>query len=85
MSEREPPQYAVARVQRAIAEDPRTVELGVRVTVRGDQVFLRGDVTCQARRDDLTEVVAELAPELLVRNEIRVVPSGAPEGREELL
>ena len=37
----EQPQYLVARLRRALAEDPRTAELGVQVTIRGDVVVLR--------------------------------------------
>lgn len=39
-------QYLAANLRRAVAEDPRTAELGVRITVRGDHVMLSGDVAC---------------------------------------
>jgi osmotically-inducible protein OsmY len=78
------PQYAVARLNRALAEDPRTAELGVRVTVRGDQVFLRGEVPSEARRGQLAQVVRERAPDLRVHNDVRVMCADEPSGREEL-
>ena len=35
------PQYDVAALRRALAEDPRTAELGVHVRIRGDQLVPR--------------------------------------------
>lgn len=78
------PQYAAARLHRALAEDPRTAELGVRVSVRGDTVFLAGQVASRQRREALDTVVAEHAPDLDVRNDVRVVPAGEPGQSEEL-
>jgi hypothetical protein len=77
-------QYLSARLRRAIAEDPRTTELGVRVTVRGDHVLLSGDVACEERRAELEAVVHEGAPDLQVLDDVRVVSVGEPEGSEEL-
>lgn len=82
--DREPPQYLVQRLRRAIAEDPRTAEMGVQVKVRGAVVFLTGEVVTQQRCQQLAEVVAEAAPELTVHNDVHVVPSRVPQGREEL-
>ncbi|HEX7309192.1 BON domain-containing protein [Lentzea sp.] len=67
-----------------MAEDPRTAELGVRVTVRGDNVMLSGDVACADRRAALEEVLHEAAPELKILNDVRVTPAGEPEGEEDL-
>jgi hypothetical protein len=77
-------QYLSARLRRAIAEDPRTTELGVRVTVRGDHVLLSGDVACEDRRAELEAVVHEVAPDLQVLDDVRVVSVAEPEGSEDL-
>ncbi|GAA3883994.1 hypothetical protein GCM10022243_55920 [Saccharothrix violaceirubra] len=77
-------QYLSARLRRALAEDPRTAELGVRVTVRGDHVLLSGDVACADRRADLEAVVHEAAPGVTVLDDVRVVPVGEPVGQEEI-
>ncbi|GAA0207114.1 hypothetical protein GCM10010492_00700 [Saccharothrix mutabilis subsp. mutabilis] len=77
-------QYLAARLRRALAEDPRTTELGVRVTVRGDHVLLSGDVACAERRAELEAVIHDVAPELTVLDDVKVTPVGEPEGREEL-
>lgn len=77
-------QYLAARLRRALAEDPRTTELGVRVTVRGDHVLLSGDVASAERRGELEAVIHDVAPELTVLDDVKVTPVGEPEGREEL-
>ncbi|MEU7001110.1 BON domain-containing protein [Nonomuraea sp. NPDC046570] len=80
----EAPQYVAARVQQALAEDERTHELGVRVDVRGDQIFLRGQVSGDGHRHAIGEVAGEAAPGLRVHNEITVVEVGEP-GEDEHL
>lgn len=80
----EPPQYLVQRLRRALAEDPRTAEMGVQVKVRGSAVFLSGEVATKERCTQLAAVVAEAAPELTVHNDIHVVPARVPDTREEL-
>lgn len=80
----EPPQYLAQRLRRALAEDPRTAEMGVQVKVRGSVVFLTGEVATQQRCRQLAAVVAEAAPELTVHNDVHVVPARVPDSREEL-
>ncbi|MEV0586145.1 BON domain-containing protein [Nonomuraea sp. NPDC050310] len=80
----EAPQYIAARVQKALAEDGRTHELGIRVDVRGDQVFLRGQVSGEEHRRVIGEVAQETAPDLHVHNEIKVVDVTRP-GEDEHL
>ncbi|GLX01501.1 MULTISPECIES: BON domain-containing protein [Microtetraspora] len=78
------PHYVAARVQRALAEDERTVELGIRVDVRGNQIFLRGRVSAPERRLLIEDVAREAAPGLSVHNEITLVEVREP-GEEEHL
>jgi hypothetical protein len=78
------PQYAAARVQRALAEDERTNEQGIRVDIRGDQVFLRGQVTAEERREKVALVARETVPGMRIHNEITVVEVREP-GKEEHL
>jgi hypothetical protein len=78
------PQYLVARLRRALTEDPRTAEQGVRVRVHGQTVQLSGQVATVQRRDALTAVVAECAPGMIIRNDVRVVAIGQPAEWEEL-
>jgi osmotically-inducible protein OsmY len=80
----EAPQYVAARVQQALAEDGRTHELGIRVDIRGDQLFLRGLVSGSEQRERLGQVAHEAAPQLHLHNEINVVEAPAP-GEDEHL
>lgn len=77
------PQYQVAAVRRALAEDDRTAEQGIKVTVRGDTILLSGDVECARRRDEIAEVVHEVVPKMRIYNDIKVTEAGEPTGREE--
>ncbi|APU14413.1 MULTISPECIES: BON domain-containing protein [Actinoalloteichus] len=83
-SPHEAPQYAAERVRRALAVDPRTSELGVRVTVRAAEVYLDGEVPCPSRAEAMTRVAAETAPELHVHNQVRVTTTRGPAEAEEL-
>jgi BON domain len=65
--------YVAGQIERALAEDQRTHELGIRATVDGDAVVLRGEVACEDRRQLITEVAAETAPGLTIRNEVSVI------------
>lgn len=80
----EPPQYLVARLRRALAEDERTTEQGIRVELRGTTVHLSGEVATAQRCTALAEVIAEQAPGHDIRNDVRVVPVAQPAPREEL-
>jgi hypothetical protein len=78
------PHYIAARVQRALAADERTYELGIRVDIRGDQLFLRGQVEGEERRLLVATVAGETAPGMTVHNEVTVVEVRGP-GEEETL
>lgn len=74
----EPLQYVAARIRAAMTEDPRVHMLDVDVRVVGEKVFLRGRVPSEERRDAITEVTHEIAPDLEVHNEVDVfVPETA--------
>ncbi|HEV2778913.1 MAG TPA: BON domain-containing protein [Actinophytocola sp.] len=79
-----PAQYVAARLRRMLAEDPRTAEQGVRVTVRGQQVMVSGDVASPERREQLEVVLREAVPDMVVHNDVRIVRAGEPTDREEL-
>lgn len=64
--------YRAGRIERALAEDRRTHELGVCVEVERGVVYLRGEVAGERRRRLIGEVAREVAPELAVRNEVSV-------------
>jgi hypothetical protein len=80
----QPPQYVVAHLRRAFAEDPRTAELGIRVTIRGDTVHLSGEVSSTLRKVALETVLREHLPQVTVRNDVHVVDNREPVEHEEL-
>jgi osmotically-inducible protein OsmY len=71
--------YVAGQVERALAEDPRTHELGVRAEVAGKAVILHGEVAGEERRRLVGEVAAQEVPELTVRNEVTVTEVMPPE------
>ena len=78
------PQYLVARLRRAFAEDPRICEMGVRVTVRGEWLHLSGEAPCEARRALLEAIVREHVSSASIRNDVHVVSAGTPTEYEDL-
>lgn len=75
--------YLAGRIERALADDPRTHELGIRAEVRAGVVVVRGDVAGEERRRLIADVVRDAAPGLEVRNEVSV-PDLRPPGEETL-
>jgi hypothetical protein len=74
--------YLAGRIERALAEDPRTHELGVCVEVREGIVYLRGEVAGERRRLLVAQVAREAAPELTARNEVSVIEVQPPDRGE---
>ncbi|MFF5992708.1 BON domain-containing protein [Prauserella flavalba] len=80
----EAPEYVAARIRRALAEDPRTAELGIQVIVKGAHVYLCGTVASQQCKEELNRVAQEREPTLTVHNDVDVVEAGEP-GAPEVL
>jgi hypothetical protein len=76
--------YLAGRIERALASDPRTNELGIRADVGEEVVILRGEVAGEQRRLLIAEVARDAAPGLEVRNEVSVSELRPP-GQEEVL
>jgi hypothetical protein len=70
---------SAGRLEYALATDPRTHELGVRVEMNGDIAYLRGEVASEARRERLSEVAQETAPEVTIHNQVDVMEVREPE------
>jgi hypothetical protein len=76
--------YVAGQVERALHEDTRTHELGVRVEVDGENVALRGEVQGEERRRLIAQVAAEAAPGRTITNEVAVTELLPPETPEML-
>lgn len=72
------PEYMVARIQDALATDPRTGELELDVRIAGGRVFLVGAVATAERREAVEQVVREVVPDLEVLNELSVTEDQGP-------
>jgi osmotically-inducible protein OsmY len=71
-------EYVVARIQDALATDPRTGELELDVRIAGGGVFLAGAVATKERRKAVEQVVREMVPDLDVHNELSVTEDQGP-------
>ncbi len=78
------PVYTEGRIQRHLAENPETAELGVRAAVHAGAVFLSGDVASAQRRERIVAAVRALLPDLEVHDELAVTCADPPVTREEL-
>lgn len=70
------------RLEQALATDPRTHELGVRVEVAHGAAILHGEVAGEQRRALVAEVASEVlsgeAPGLALRNEVTLIEVRSP-------
>jgi hypothetical protein len=79
-----PTQYVVAHLRDVLAHDERVAALDIQVRIVGSDVFLTGTVSSPERREAIETVVREQAPDLTPHNQLDVLPSAAPTGREEI-
>ena len=80
----EDPYYLQARIERRLAEDPDTAELGVRVAVHGDVVYLSGAVASEERRRHVVAAATAEAGGRAVRDDLSVTCAEAPSAAEDL-
>jgi hypothetical protein len=78
------PEYLAGWIHERLAEDDRLNEQGLDVRVVGDSVIVSGVVATPERRAAVAGVVAELAPDRTLRNELAVASMEAPTGSETL-
>ncbi|WP_026413343.1 BON domain-containing protein [Actinomadura oligospora] len=76
------PDYLEAHISERLAT--RAHELGIRVDVRDDVVYLHGEVVSDDQRRELEEAAREAAEGREIHNEVSVVPVRAPDGEETL-
>jgi hypothetical protein len=67
------PEYHEANLHRQLTTDPRVAELGLEVQVVGDRVHVRGRLGGADCREQVTEVLNEIAPHLRIVNEVECV------------
>jgi osmotically-inducible protein OsmY len=73
--------YLAKAIEGAIADDERTAELGISVSVRAGRVFLQGTVASAGRKATVAHVAAERAANHQIVNEITVVDVAEQESK----
>ncbi|GAA2086442.1 BON domain-containing protein [Actinomadura alba] len=76
------PQYLAAHIHDRLADEAD--ELGIRVDIRGDLVYLRGEVATPQQRQRVEAIARDIATGRRIRNEVHVVAVLEPEGEETL-
>lgn len=76
--------YLAARIQEALAQDPRVGELGINVDVSASEIRLAGVVSTPERHDAIPEVVLEIAEGYRVINATSVI-NAEPKTEAEVL
>lgn len=80
----EAPEYLAGHIHQQLTEDPRVIEQGITVTVTPGNVFLSGVVSTAERRDAITVVASELAPDHRIHNQVTVADFLEPTAEEAL-
>jgi osmotically-inducible protein OsmY len=78
-------QYLVAKIQSALAEDPRVNMLDIKILVVQNRVHLMGEVMSEDTRAAAGEVVSSVARGIEVRNELRILEVSRPTDPEVIL
>jgi hypothetical protein len=76
------PQYLAAHIHDRLTDEAD--ELGIRVDIRGDLIYLRGEVASAGQRRLVEDITREMATGRRIRNEVHVVAVPEPEGEETL-
>jgi hypothetical protein len=74
--------YDTEHLRDALISDPRVSELDLHVRMVNARLVVTGNVASAQRRDAITEVIGELAPDVEVRNDVSVTDLSAPSGQE---
>lgn len=78
------PEYVVAHIREALAEDGRTIQQDLKILLNGNQIVVKGDCPTEAQCKAVEEVIRAAAPGYEVSNQSRTAPVSAPERAEEI-
>ena len=78
--------HAARRLEKALADDERTNELGITVRADADRVVAQGEVASEERRQTVLQVLRELAPEQDIADHLTVSSDDVapPPGHESI-
>lgn len=77
-------EYLVAQAREALAEDPSMGELGLRIELRGQRLYVSGEVATEGRRNAVGALLRERFPDHEVFNEVSVADLSEPGEPEQL-
>lgn len=78
------PEYDIAALYEAMAQDVNAAELGIEVRTRGDLVYLEGAVATAERRSAVEELARRMLPRATIHNDLTVDGQGVPNEAEEI-
>ena len=78
------PEYDIAALYEAMAQDVNAAELGIEVRTRGDLVYLEGTVATPERRKAVEELAQRMLPDATIHNDLTVDAQGLPNEAEEI-
>ncbi|RZA07287.1 MAG: hypothetical protein EOP11_08130 [Proteobacteria bacterium] len=78
------PEYVVAHIREALAEDGRTIQQDLKILLNGNQIVVKGDCPTEAQCKAVEEVIRAAAPGYEIANQARIVAVTAPERAEEI-
>jgi hypothetical protein len=79
--------HLARRLEKALGDDERTNELGVRIRVTDvERILVEGEVASEERRHAVLDVIREHEPELLITDHLTVSAEAVvpPPGREAI-
>lgn len=82
-----PMEYVLKEVERKICDDARLGELNVHLSVRGERIYVQGDVSSAAGRQAVLDLVHDSCPQCSVVDELTVEEDGLstpPTSSEEI-
>lgn len=74
--------YDAEHIRERLIQDPRVGALDVQVRLSGGALLVTGNVPTAERKEAIGAVVAELAPDVEVRNDISVTDLSEPTDQE---
>ena len=74
--------YDAEHIREQLIHDPRVGALDVQVRLSADALQITGNVATADRKQAITDVVAELAPGVEVRNDVSITDLSEPTGQE---
>lgn len=77
--------YFIEKLREALATDPRSAALDIRLFVSGHKVVAKGEVTTEEQRRAIETILHEIAPDYGIENQVRCWDISATTSAEEFV